>query len=103
MGELLRAIDAYQGHPYTALALRLLPLVFTRPGEIRAARWMEIDFGSAERRIPAERMKKRREHIVPLSRQALGILQELKPLTSGGPFLFPSLLASRDRQCRTRP
>jgi integrase len=97
VGELLRAIDGYQGHPYTALALRLLPLVFTRPGEIRAARWTEIDLGSAEWRIPAERMKKRREHIVPLSRQALAILSELQPLTSGGPFLFPSLLAPRER------
>jgi integrase len=97
VGELLRAIDCYGGHDYTALALKLLPLVFTRPGELRAARWIEINFREAEWRIPAERMKKRREHIVPLSRQALAVLRELHPLTGNRAFLFPSLLAPNER------
>jgi integrase len=97
VGELLRAIDCYSGHDYTALALKLLPLVFTRPGELRAARWSEINFQEAEWRIPAGRMKKRREHIVPLSRQALAILRELHPLTGNRVFLFPSLLAPNER------
>ncbi len=97
VGELLRAIDCYGGHDYTALALKLLPLVFTRPGELRAARWIEINFQEAEWRIPAERMKKRREHIVPLSRQALAVLRELHPLTGNRVFLFPSLLAPNER------
>jgi len=97
VGELLRAIDGYEGHDLTAQALKLLALVFTRPGELRAARWSEINFDEPEWRIPAERMKKRREHIVPLSRQALAILRELQPLTGGGHLIFPSLLAPEER------
>jgi integrase len=97
VGELLRAIDGYDGHDLTAQALKLLALVFTRPGELRAARWTEINFDAAEWRIPAERMKKRREHIVPLSRQALAILRELRPISGGGQLIFPSLLAPEER------
>lgn len=97
VGELLRAIDGYSGHPYTVLALKLLPLVFTRPGELRGARWSEIDLPNADWRIPAERMKQRRDHIVPLSRQAALILGELKSLTGHGVFVFPSLLAPKKR------
>lgn len=96
VGELLRAIGGYQGQPEVRSALQLLPHVFTRPGELRGARWCEFDLDGAEPtwRIPAERMKMRREHIVPLSRQALAILQELLPLTgreSVDALVFPGL------------
>jgi integrase len=84
IGELLRAIDAYEGFFATKCALRLAPLVFVRPGELRKAQWYEIDLEKAEWRIPAERMKMREQHIVPLSRQAVEILRDLEPLTSRG-------------------
>jgi integrase len=92
IGALLRAIDSYEGQPVTAAALKLAPLVFVRPGELRAAHWSEIDLVGAEWRIPAERMKMGEQHIVPLCRQAVAILGELKPLTGFGDFVFPSLL-----------
>ncbi len=95
-GELLRAIDAYGGQPATRLALALLPHVFVRPGELRRAEWAEIDFAAAVWCIPAERMKKRREHIVPLSRQSLAILEEARPVTGSGQYVFPAL-GRRDR------
>jgi len=91
VGELMRAIDGYTGHPVTALALKLAPLVFVRPGELRAAEWTEFDLPGAEWRIPGARMKMGDPHIVPLSRQALAILGELQPLARGGRYLFPSL------------
>lgn len=84
IGELLRAIDSYEGFFATKCALRLAPMVFVRPGELRQAQWPEIDFDKAEWRIPAERMKAREQHIVPLSRQAIEILSELEPLTNRG-------------------
>ena len=84
VGALLRAIDSYEGFFATKCALRLAPLVFVRPGELRKAQWPEIDFDKAEWRVPAERMKMREQHIVPLSRQAVEILQELEPLTNRG-------------------
>jgi len=96
VGELMRAIDGYTGHPVTALALKLAPLVFVRPGELRAAEWAEFDLLAAEWRIPGARMKMGDPHIVPLSRQALAILRELEPLARGGRYLFPSL-RTRDR------
>jgi integrase len=96
VGELMRAIRGYSGHPVTALALKLAPLVFVRPGELRAAEWSEFDLGNAEWRIPGVRMKMGELHIVPLSRQALAILRELEPLARGGRYLFPSL-RTRDR------
>ena len=68
--ELLRRIDAYQGSPYTRLAMRLMLLTFVRTGELIGARWQEFDLERAEWKIPAERTKSRREHLVPLSRQA---------------------------------
>jgi len=80
--ELLRAIDSYQGFFATKCALQLAPLVFVRPGELRKAQWPEIDLDKGEWRIPAERMKMREQHIVPLSRQAVEILCELEPLTN---------------------
>jgi len=81
IGALLRAIDGYEGFFATKCALRLAPLVFVRPGELRKAEWPEIDLEKAEWRIPAERMKMREQHIVPLSCQAVEILRELQPLT----------------------
>jgi integrase len=96
VGELMRAIHGYSGHPVTALALKLAPLVFVRPGELRAAEWPEFDLENAEWRIPGERMKMGEPHLVPLSRQALAILRELQPLARGGKYLFPSL-RTRDR------
>jgi integrase len=82
IAELLRAIDSYQGFFATKCALQLAPLVFVRPGELRKAQWREIDLDKGEWRIPAERMKMREQHIVPLSRQAAEILRELEPLTN---------------------
>lgn len=91
LGGLLRAIDGFVGQPVTAAALRLLPLVFTRPGELRMGRWSEVSFAEAVWRIPAERTKMRREHLVPLPTQALVILRELHALTGKGELLFPSI------------
>ena len=90
VGGLLRALDGYAGSFITCCALRLAPLVFVRPGEPRQAEWKEFDLDNAEWRIPAERMKMSAPHLVPLSRQALAILQELHPLTGYGRYLFPS-------------
>jgi integrase len=91
VGELLRALDGYQGDLITRSALKLAPLVFVRPGELRRAEWVEIDLDKAEWRIPAEKMKARAPHVVPLSRQAVAILKELHPLTGGGRYVFPGL------------
>lgn len=91
VAELLRAIDGYQGHSITKCALRLAPLVFVRPGELRHAERSEINFDEAEWRIPAEKMKMRSLHIVPLSTQAVSILHEIEPLTGTGRYVFPSL------------
>jgi integrase len=83
VGELLRAIDGYTGSPITRAALVLSPLLFVRPGELRAAEWTEFDLDAAEWRIPAAKMKMRAAHIVPLSAQAVAILNDLYPLTGG--------------------
>jgi integrase len=96
LAQLLRAIDGYRGHPVTALALKLAPLVFVRPGELRGAEWSEFDWVAAEWRMPATRMRMGQLHVVPLSRQALAILSELRPLAPGGRLVFPSI-QSRDR------
>jgi integrase len=96
VGELLRAIDGYSGQPITALALKLAPLVFVRPGELRGAEWREFDLDNSEWRIPAARMKMGEQHIVPLSRQAVAILRELQMFSGAGKFVFPSL-ATRGR------
>lgn len=87
---LLRAIDSFQGSLIVRSALKLAPMVFVRPGELRQMEWSEIDFESAQWNIPAEKMKMKQPHIVPLSRQALAILEELKPKTGSGRFVFPS-------------
>lgn len=91
IAELLKAIDGYSGSYVTACALKLAPLVFVRPKELRSAEWTEFDLEKAEWRIPAEKMKMRLLHIVPLSKQALEILNDLKPLTGLGKYLFPSI------------
>jgi integrase len=91
IGSLLRAIDGFVGQPATLAALRLLPHVFLRPGELRHGRWAEIDFAVAQWVVPAERMKGKREHIVPLSKQALAILKALKPITGEGEYMFPAI------------
>ncbi len=88
--EFFRRLEVEPLHPATKLAIRLLMLTMTRPGEIRFARWSEFDFERAEWRIPAERMKMREEHLVPLSRQALAVLEELKLHTGHRELLFPS-------------
>lgn len=75
-------MDSYEGFFATKCALRLAPLVFVRPGELRKAQWPEFNLDKAEWRIPTERMKMAEPHIVPLSDQAVEILQELEPLTN---------------------
>jgi integrase len=91
IGALLRAIDGFVGQPATVAALRLLPHVFLRPGELRHGRWGEIDWDAAQWRVPGERMKMKLEHIVPLSKQSLAILKDLKPITGDGEFIFPAI------------
>jgi len=90
-GELLRAIHAYKGHPTTEAALKLVPLVFVRPGELRAAEWAEIDLDNAQWRIPGAKMKMGIDHVVPLSRQAVEILRALHPYTGHGRYVLPSI------------
>lgn len=90
IGQLLRAIDSYTGFFPTKSALQLAPLVFVRPGELQKAEWSEFDLDAAEWRIPASKMKMKQVHIVPLSTQALTVLDNLKPYTGLGRFLFPS-------------
>lgn len=93
----MRSIQNYSGSFVTGCALRLAPLVFVRPGELRQAEWKEFDLDNAEWRIPGEKMKMGVLHIIPLSKQAMAILKELKPLTGGGKYLFPS------NRTKTRP
>lgn len=93
-GELLRIFDDYQGTVIVSTALRLAPLVFVRPGELRKAEWTEIDLDKAEWTIPAFRMKMRQSLTVPLSRQAVAILRELWRVTGAGKYVFPSYRSS---------
>jgi integrase len=95
LGELMRAIDGFHGQAVTRIALQLLALLVPRPGELRAAKWTEFDFEGAVWSIPAERMKMRRPHKVPLSKQALSYLGDLKLLTGCGEFVLPSLVSSK--------
>jgi integrase len=91
IGALMVAIDGYQGSIITRCALKLAPLTFVRPGELRHAEWSEINLDKAEWKIPAEKMKMRTTHIVPLSLQAITVLGEIKPLTGNSKYVFPSL------------
>lgn len=88
--ELLRKIDGYEGQPLTRFALQLMALTFVRTSELIGARWDEIDLGKKEWRIPAERMKMKTPHIVPLSNQAIDILMKIKNLSADEDLLFPS-------------
>jgi len=94
-GELLRAIDSYRGSFVVQSALKFAPLTFVRPGELRHAEWSEIDLDKAEWNIPAEKMKMKQPHLVPLSRQAIEVLTELKKLTGQGRYAFPGRTSSR--------
>lgn len=90
-GELMRSIFDYAGHHSTVSALKLAPFVFVRPGELRKAEWVEIDFDGAEWRIPGTKMKMGVDHIVPLSTQVLAILRDMHSITGHGRYVFPSL------------
>lgn len=95
-GVLLRAIDAYSGYPVTHAALRLAPHVFVRPGELRHAEWTEFDLTKNVWTIPAEKTKMRVAHRVPLTRQVLAILEELREISGARRYLFPAQ-GKRDR------
>jgi len=90
LGPLLRAIDTYQGSFVAQCALKLLPLLFCRPGELRHMEWCEIDFEAGQVNIPGHKMKMKSDHIIPLSSQAIVILKELQPLTGHGKYVLPS-------------
>lgn len=90
VGELLRAIDGFSGQPATHAALRVAPYLFQRPGNIRAMEWAELDLDAAEWRIPADKMKMREAHTVPLAKQAVAILQDIQAITGRGRYCFPS-------------
>lgn len=91
IGALLRAIDGFDGQPTTRAALRLAPHVFVRPGELRQAEWNEFNLDGAVWVIPASKMKMRRPHRVPLSRQSIDVLRELHVITGNGRLVFPSV------------
>ncbi|MYM23099.1 integrase arm-type DNA-binding domain-containing protein [Duganella sp. FT135W] len=91
LAGLLRAMHAYNGHVVAVTALKLTPLLFVRPGELRAAEWSEFNLDAAEWRIPAAKMKMKMEHMVPLPKQAVELLRELHRVTGHGKFVFPSL------------
>lgn len=94
-GGILRSIDEFSGQPTTKAALKLMALLFPRPGELRQAHWTEFDFEKAIWTIPAERIKMRREHRVPLPRQAVQILQDLHPYTGHAELVFPGLQSQK--------
>lgn len=95
VGELLCAIDGYSGNAITRLAVQITPHVMARPGELRMAEWSEFDLDGAVWKIPAERMKMRRPHEVPLSRQVIAHLKELHVLTGPDGFVFPAFHTSK--------
>ena len=97
VGRLILDIRNYTGGPVVGAALRMLPYVFVRPGELRRAEWDEFDMAGRLWRIPAEKMKMRGAHLVPLSDQVIGLLDRLRPVTGGGRFLFPG------RNLKTKP
>lgn len=96
VAKLLKAIDSYNGSFVTKAAMRLAPLVFVRPGELRHAEWSEIDLAGAEWNIPAGKMKMKQPHLVPLAKQSVEILKELKLKTGDSRYVFPSA-RSKDR------
>ncbi len=90
VGKLLRAIDDYSGSFVVKCALKIAPLVFVRPGELRHMEWAELDFENAQWNIPAGKMKMKIPHLVPLSEQSIKILKELQGLTGASRYVFPS-------------
>ena len=90
-GALMRSIFDYTGHPITVAALKLSPLVFVRPGELRTMGWAEVDLDACEWRIPGSKMKMKVDHLVPLAAQAVALLRILHPATGHGRYVFPSL------------
>lgn len=90
LGQLLRAIDCYTGSAVVRAALKLTPMLFQRPGEIRHMEWAELNLGEARWELPAHKMKMRLPHIVPLSSQAIHILKVLERSTGKGKYVFPS-------------
>jgi integrase len=95
LGELLDAIEGFAGREVIKIALKLAPLFFVRPGELRKARWEQFDLERDQWRIPARCMKARVQHLVPLSRQALELLERLRSLTGNSEYLFPLITESR--------
>lgn len=95
VGELLRAIDAFEGQPTTVAALKLMALLFQRTGELRQAEWREFDLDKAIWTLPASRMKMRRDHRVPLPRQAVAILRDLQAITGRGDLVFPGIVSAK--------
>lgn len=95
VGELLRSIDAYLGHLVTRIAMQMSPHVMARPGELRQADWQEFDLDKAVWKVPPERMKMRRPHSIPLSRQVIALLRQLHELTGPDGFVFPAFHTSR--------
>ena len=90
LGQLLRAIDGYECYPVTKFALQIAPHIFVRPGELRHGEWEEIDWDKATWTIPEGKMKARRTHVVPLSRQVLELFRELKSISGGRGYIFPA-------------
>lgn len=105
LGGLMRAIDGFQGQPSTNAALKLMAYLFPRPGELRMAEWREFDLEKAVWTIPAIRAKMRRKHRVPLPRQALAVLNELRPISGGGRLVLPGYGVSggEGRKIEQRP
>lgn len=95
VGELLRAMDGYKGTPVVRAALKLAPLLFVRPGELRNMEWAELDLEKASWIIPGKKMKMGKDHIVPLSQQAVAVLRELEPLTGTFRYVLPSARSPR--------
>ncbi len=91
VATLLRSIHAYIGGPYATAALKLSPMVFQRPGELRSMEWTELDLDAAEWRIPGHKMKMKNDHIVPLATQAVELLRALQTMRGHGPYVFPSI------------
>ncbi|WP_426176301.1 tyrosine-type recombinase/integrase [Massilia sp. TWR1-2-2] len=94
VANLMRSIFGYAGHPYAVAALKLSPLVFVRPGELRSAEWTELDLDAAEWRIPGSKMKMKADHLVPLSAQAVALLRSVHRMTGDGRYVFPSIRSS---------
>jgi integrase len=90
-GALLREVGAFEGQAVTRIGLKFLALTAQRPGEVRHAKWEEFDFQEKVWALPADKMKMRRDHYVPLSEQAIALLHDLRMITGNGAYLFPSL------------